>query len=223
MPTQTAPLSRISISGRLPTPTLPHVKTCQSTLNRYLFASLTIILATSLFVSLELLQPWREALGQTLGFPEKYLWILGLVISGVALILLHKQVHNRLTLPFKCLAEQCRDGKLTPSFGSEQTKEARIVRDFILQVQGRADHRAIQLKSIESELKTLRAEGARSQRSIEELQDLVAAYSRIRSELTYDNTVLRREIKQLETELQSTKQTEAPQPRVPGFPYANRT
>lgn len=198
------------------------MKTCRSTLNHHLLACLAIVLVTFLFLNLDVMQPWREALGQTLGLPEKHLWILGCSISGILLTLLFTRTHGRLTAPFKSIADQCREGKLAPSLLSEQTREARIIRDYIYQIQDRADNRAIQLQEIEAELKNLRKERARNQRSIEEFEDLIAAYARIRSELTYDNALLRREIKKLESGIENTKQTPPHPERVQRFPFANQ-
>ncbi|MBK1877775.1 hypothetical protein [Pelagicoccus mobilis] len=199
------------------------MKTCQSTLNRYLFVSLLTLLTTFAFLNVEALQPLRIALSSTLGLPTELLWLLASVVNAVVLIVLFKQLHLQLTKPIKHIADQCLEGQVTDLPGSNPLRETRIIREFIRKTQDRAEHRREQISSIEAELAELRKERARSGRKLEELEDLVAAYARIRSELTYDNTNLRRELKDLGAKLSDPQPQPVQQNRIQRFPFANRS
>lgn len=199
------------------------MKTCQSTLNRYLFVSLLTLLLTFTFLNVEGLHSIRVALSSTLGLPSKYLWVLASLVNAVVLIVLFKQLHLRLTKPIKQIADQCLEGHVSDVVISNPLRETRIIRDFIRKNQDRAEHRGQELRSIESELAELRKDQSLSNRKLEELEDLVAAYARIRSELAYDNTNLRKELKELGEKLSEPRPQDTQQNRVKSFPFANRS
>ncbi|MBD5780819.1 hypothetical protein IEN85_15065 [Pelagicoccus sp. NFK12] len=198
------------------------VKTYRSTVNAYLLASALVVTATLLGMLLEPLRPYRDALSNTLGLPPQLLWILVAPVSLSLLFALTVQLKKKLCAPAQSLSEQCALGAVAPDTAYGQLKELRIIRDFVCLTQERANNRADQISRMEEELHTARKTVERHLRKIEELEDLVHSYGRIRNELNYDLGLLRQEnrnqvhrIAALEREL-ANQQTHADVPYQAG-------
>ncbi len=140
--------------------------------------------------------------------PPEYFWILGSVITLVILSLLLSALHARLTKPIKDLCNQCKLGLVTETFASKQFSEVKTIREYIRLTQDRAETRAGQIEKMETELFSTRKERDRSFRKVEEFEDLVASYVRIRAELNIDNSSLRRENQRLNEQIDALRRKE---------------
>ncbi|EDY83520.1 hypothetical protein VDG1235_3147 [Verrucomicrobiia bacterium DG1235] len=180
------------------------MKTFKSTLNRYLLTCLLIVAGSITVLSIESLSPYREALAAVLGLPSEHIWILGGTISIVALVLLFKHLHTQLTEPLENISSQCAHGNLDELYSSSQTREIRIIREYIRQNQERAEQRAAQITRMENELYATRKERDKSFSKLEEYEDLVSNYGRIRKELSEDNTKLRHENLSLKEQVETS-------------------
>ncbi len=169
------------------------VKTYRSTVNAYVLSSSVVIATTLLGMLLAPLAPHREALSNTLGLASNQLWILVAPLSLSILLALSLRLKHKLCAPLKSLSEQCALGAVAPDTAYGQLRELRIIRDFICLTQERANTRADQISRLEEELHQSRKRSEKSQRKVEELEDLLNSYGRIRNELNYDLSLLRQE------------------------------
>lgn len=169
------------------------MKTYKSTLNAYFFASVLTLLGPAAWLGIDAYYPFREALSSQLRISSLP---LDAAIAGVAfaiLVILSVRLRTKLSQPIEKIADQCSEGRLEISSDRSQTRELRIIRDFILKNQERAEHRASLLTRLESSLSTSKKDYERSARKVEELEDLISSYGRIRSELNYEIELLRQE------------------------------
>lgn len=179
------------------------MKTYKSILNSYLFGCSLVIATACAAIFLDILEPYRVAFASTLGLPEEFLRIFIGVASLLLVLSLVSKLHTKLTQPLKALADECVAGSLKTETGESSTRELRLIRDYNRQIQDRATRRAEQISRMEAEIFATRKERDRSLRKIEEFEDLIASYGRIRKELSYDNTILRRENTELGEEVKS--------------------
>ncbi|MDQ8181178.1 hypothetical protein [Pelagicoccus sp. SDUM812005] len=169
------------------------MKTYRSTINAHFLACAIVIAVTLTGMLLPALAPYREALSATLGLAPKQLWILVAPLSLSLLFALSLQLKNKLCSPTQSLSEQCALGTVAHDTAYGQLKELRIIRDFVCLTQDRANARAEQISRMEQELYSARKNAERHLRKVEELEDLVTSYGRIRNELNYDLSLLRQE------------------------------
>lgn len=126
--------------------------------------------------------------------------VFALIVFAVAIVfiaLLARTLHRKLTKPIREVANSCASGHLPALNSPALTREIRIITEYLRQIQDRADSRADQIQRMERELIATRRERDRSFRKLEEYEDLLASYNRIRSELDIDNRSLRKEAKEL--------------------------
>lgn len=169
------------------------MKTYKSTLNAYHFACILVLLGPIAWIGADAYTPYREALSSRLGTSSL---ALDAAVAGVALailIILSTRMRARLAQPIEKLAEQCSEGRLEISSNRFQARELRIIRDYILKTQERAEHRAHLVTRLENSLSASKKDTERNARKMEELEDLIASYGRIRTELSYEIDILRQE------------------------------
>lgn len=182
------------------------VKTFKSTLNRHLFAGLTLVLSNLVVFNLTSLQPYRSAVATTLHLPAYHLWILGAALSSIIFLLIVRHLHAQLSETLETVSNQCANGHLATSTITPATREIRIIRDYIRQCQERVDQRAAQIKRMETDIYATREERDLALDRIGEAEDLLASYLRIREELNLDNTKLRHEILDLREQIDALEQ-----------------
>lgn len=183
------------------------MKTYKSTLKAYYFASILVLLGPIAWIGIDAYNPFREALSSRLGIGSLP---LDAAVAGAALTILlalSLRLSAKLGAPIEKLAAQCSEGRLEITSNGSQARELRIIRDFILKNQERAEHRARLLTRLESNLSTSKKDCERSARKVEELEDLIASYGRIRSELNYEIEILRQENSKQAAKIEALQQT----------------
>ncbi len=200
------------------------MKTYKSTLNRYFVSCAFVLALTVAAVAIPALSPFRSAISTSLGLTESQFWILFAPLSFCALLILSLRVRTNLSEPIESFAEQCSLGNLSTDPSQILPRELRIVRNYLHQSHERANDRAHQISQMEEELHKTRKASERSIRKIEELEDIISSYSRIRKELSYDISLLRQENKNQNAKIQSLKTEHAqrfPQIRDTTISYGN--
>lgn len=154
-------------------------------------------MAAAVLVFLPQLDSFRASVSENLALPPAYLAVGVFAASFAIILVLAQKLHHTLTKPIKEIADACASGQLVIPRSAAQTREIRIIKEYLRQVQDRADNRAEQIQRMERELIATRRERDRSFRRLEEYEDLLASYKRIYSELDIDNKALRKELSEL--------------------------
>ncbi len=179
------------------------MKTYRSTFNSYFIYCSLVIAATLTSMMLSSLAPYRAALSTTLGLAENQLWILVAPLAISTLLALSIRLRAKLSEPLETFSEQCSLGSVAIESNQTQSRELRIIRSFMRLCQDRAQERAQQVSKMEEELFATRKTNERKLRKIEELEDLIASYGRIRKELNYDISLLRQENRDQDLKIRS--------------------
>ncbi len=152
---------------------------------------------------LNTLAPYRAALSTTLGLAENQLWVLATPLAISTLLALSIRVREKLSQPLETFSEQCSLGSVAIESNQTQPRELRVIRAFMRLCQDRAQERAYEISKMEEELFATRKANERKLRKIEELEDLIASYGRIRKELNYDISMLRQENRDQDIKIKS--------------------
>lgn len=182
------------------------MKTYRSTVNRFLLYALALISAAIVLTTLPQLQPYRASISSALGMPVQYFAPLVYTIAMITIALMAGNLHGRLSKPIREIADQCASGQLANPRSNSSTRETRVIKEYIRQIQDRADQRADQIQRMETEIIATRRERDRAFRKLEEYEDLLASYNRIRTELEIDNKAYRKDNQALNENVDALRQ-----------------
>lgn len=165
----------------------------KSIVARHLILNLATQAAALAFLGLPALAAYREALALTLGLPPSASWMPAALAVIAVTLYSYQRLNHKLSAPMHDIAEQCKTGQLYPLHRENQSVEEKLVRDFLIQLQVRLRDVVAKLEQSENELLSTRKERDRATTKRDELEDLLAEFSRIRHELSIDNASLRSE------------------------------
>ena len=160
---------------------------------RHLTLNLTVQTCGALLLGIPSLDAYRLAFANTLGLDPQNLWLLiGACMLGITLFSIGR-IGQLLGEPMRDISEQCKNNQPYNLQHDYSCVEEKLIRDYLVQLQARAQNASARLERAESELLSTRKERDRAVVKKDETEDLLAVYARIRQELSIDNATLRSE------------------------------